>query len=181
MLNGGTARLARLADNRLFNAVLLFFLVALATIAAAWGFERIGGYVPCDLCLKQRWPYYFAVPLSALLLRPAADARPLARWGLAILAVAMAASALLGVYHSGVEWGWWTGPQACSVGGGLSGGIPDLATARVIRCDEAQWRLLGLSFAGWNVVVSLALAALCLWGMRGSPRHEHQGSSTVSQ
>jgi disulfide bond formation protein DsbB len=91
----------------------------------------------------------------------------------------MAASALLGVYHSGVEWGWWPGPPVCTVGGGLSGGLPDLNTAKVIRCDEAQWRFLGLSFAGWNVVVSLALVALCLWSLRlpAAP----QGSRTVSQ
>jgi len=179
MLKAGTARLAGRADNRLFGTVLIFFLVSLATIAAAWGFERFGNYVPCDLCLKQRWAYYFAVPLAALLLRPAADGRPLARWGLALLALVMAASALLGVYHSGVEWGWWPGPPVCTVGGGLSGGLPDLNTAKVIRCDEAQWRFLGLSFAGWNVVVSLALVALCLWSLRlpAAP----QGSRTVSQ
>jgi len=169
------------AGNRLFAAVLVFFLVALATIAAAWWFERFGHYVPCELCLKQRWAYYFAVPFSALLLRPAADGRQLARFGLLVLAAAMAANAVLGVYHSGVEWHWWAGPSACTIGGGLSGGLPDLDTARVIRCDEAQWRFLGLSFAGWNVVVSLGLAALCLWGMRGSPTPAPQGSSTVSQ
>jgi disulfide bond formation protein DsbB len=180
MLNGSTARPASLGDRRLFNAVLVFFLVALATIVAAWGFQKIGGYVPCELCLKQRWPYYFAVPLAALLLRPAADGRPLARWGSAVLALTMVASALLGIYHSGVEWGWWPGPPVCTVGGGLSGGLPNLETARVIRCDEAQWRFLGLSFAGWNVVVSLALVALCLWGMRPT-EGARQGSSTVSQ
>jgi len=179
MLNGDAARLASPDDRRIFNAVLVFFLVALATIIGAWGFEKIGGYVPCELCLKQRWAYYFAVPLAALLLRPAAGGRPLARWGLAVLALVMAASALLGVYHSGVEWGWWPGPPVCTVGGGLSGGLPDLNTAKVIRCDEAQWRFLGLSFAGWNVVVSLALVALCLWSLRlpAAP----QGSRTVSQ
>ena len=181
MLKAGTARLMGVADQRLFGAVLLFFLVALATIAAAWAFERYGGYVPCDLCLKQRWAYYFAVPLSALLLRPAADGLRLARFGLLLLAAAMAANALLGIYHSGVEWHWWAGPQVCSTGGGLSGGLPNLDTARVIRCDEAQWRFLGLSFAGWNVVVSLALVALCLWGLRGATKPGRQGSSTVSQ
>jgi disulfide bond formation protein DsbB len=181
MLKAGTARLANPADMRLFSAVLVFFLVALATIGAAWGFERFGGYVPCELCLKQRWAYYFAVPLSALLLRPAADGRRLARWGLVVLAAAMAANAVLGIYHSGVEWHWWAGPQLCSMGGGLSGGLPNLDTARVIRCDEAQWRLLGLSFAGWNVVVSLLLIGLCLWGLRGAPWRDRQGSSTVSQ
>ena len=79
MLNGGAARLASPGDRRIFNAVLVFLLVALATIIGAWGFEKLGGYVPCELCLKHRWAYYVAVPLAALLLRPAADGRPLAR------------------------------------------------------------------------------------------------------
>jgi disulfide bond formation protein DsbB len=181
MLNSGLTVPESPGDRRMLNAVLVFFGVALATIVAAWGFEKIGGYVPCELCLKQRWAYYFAVPFAALMLRPAADGRPLARWGLAVLGLAMAASAGLGAYHSGVEWGWWPGPTVCTGGGGLSGGLPNLDTAKVIRCDEAQWRFLGLSFAGWNVVVSLALVALCLWGMRRPAALTPQGSRTVSQ
>ena len=72
MLNSGLAAPESPGDRRIFNAVLIFFGVALATIVAAWGFEKIGGYVPCELCLKQRWAYYFAVPFAALMLRPAA-------------------------------------------------------------------------------------------------------------
>ena len=181
MLNSGPAVPESPGDRRMLHAVLVFFAVALATIVAAWGFEKIGGYVPCELCLKQRFAYYFAVPFAALMLRQAADGRPLARWGLAVLGLAMAASAGLGAFLSGVVWGWWPGPQVCTGGGGLSGGLPDLDTAKVIRCDEAQWRFLGLSFAGWNVVVSLALVGLCLWGMRRPAAPTPQGSRTVSQ
>jgi disulfide bond formation protein DsbB len=39
-----------------------------------------------------------------------------------------------------------------------------------VRCDEVQWRFLGLSLAGYNVLISLALAALALWGALGAYR-----------
>jgi disulfide bond formation protein DsbB len=80
------------------------------------------------------------------------------------------ANAALGIYHSGAEWGWWPGPQSCANGAPVdlkSGKLADaLKTARVIRCDEASWRFLWLSFAGWNVIISAALAALALIASR---------------
>jgi disulfide bond formation protein DsbB len=97
---------------------------------------------------------------------------------LLLVALIMTAGAILGAYHAGVEWKWWPGPATCAFGGGLSGGLPNLDTARAISCDEAQWRFLGLSFAGWNVVVSLVVAGLALWGAR---RPEPHGSSSASQ
>ncbi len=170
-------------DKRAGIALLAVFAISTATIAAAWGFELIGGYVPCPLCLQQRWPYYAVVPLSGLLLAlVAVESRyaRLARPGLVLMALVMAAGAGLAAYHAGVEWNWWPGPSACAVGGGLSGGLPDLETARVVACDEAQWRFLGLSFAGWNFVVSLLVAWVALWGAI-KPRPPAHGSSSVSQ
>ena len=98
--------------------------------------------------------------------------------GLALSALAMFANAGLGLYHAGIEWKWWPGPRSCVGGAGLSGGLPDLATAVAIACDEAQWRFLGLSFAGWNVVISLAIAAIAIRGAANRPSY---GSSSVSQ
>lgn len=149
------------------QAIATVFALSLATIAGAWGFELIGGYIPCHLCLQQRWPYYIVVPLSALLLVVARRLPGVARVGLVLCALVMLAGAGLGVYQSGAEWGFWPGPQACAGGGGLSGGLPDLANAVVVRCDEAQWRMFGLSFAGWNVVVSLLIAAIAVAGALG--------------
>ena len=85
---------------------LLIALVALATIIGAWIFE-FAGYAPCELCLQQRWAYYAGVPLALTL----AVANP--SWiKTALLAVAVMwlGSAIFGIYHSGVEWGWWQGP-----------------------------------------------------------------------
>ena len=169
-----------LAGNRTAQSVAAVFAISTATIVAAWGFE-LAGYLPCPLCLQQRWAYYAVVPLSGLLLALilADPGRAgVVRRGLLLVALIMTAGAILGAYHAGVEWKWWPGPAACAFGGGLSGGLPNLDTARAISCDEAQWRFLGLSFAGWNVVVSLAVAAFALWGARRPAAH---GSSSASQ
>ena len=159
----------------------LTFALAAATIIGAWGFELIGGYKPCALCLQQRWAYYFSLPVLALICLRMWSGRAdldVVRWGFMAVVLAMLLNAGLGVYHSGVEWAWWAGPDACSTGAGLSGGLPDLSKARVINCSDAQWRFLGLSFAGWNVVISLMLAGMALVGAR---RTYVYGSSSVSQ
>lgn len=154
------------------SAALLIFAVALATILGAWIFEYFG-YAPCELCLKQRWAYYAAIPL-ALIVAMLARANPQpARLGLYLLALLWIASMVFGIYHSGVEWKWWAGPDTCTGSGGLTG-LPDLSKPAVM-CDQAAIRIFGLSLAGWNAVISLALAWVALKGARA------QGSSSVSQ
>jgi disulfide bond formation protein DsbB len=89
--------------------------------------------------------------------------------GRAILALAALGNAGLGVYHAGVEWKFWQGPTDCTgeIGNlGSAGNLLErLDTVKVIRCDEVQWRFLGLSLAGYNVLISLAMAALAGWGI----------------
>jgi disulfide bond formation protein DsbB len=88
--------------------------------------------------------------------------------GLAILALATLANAGLGAYHSGVEWGFWKGPTDCSGPvvnlGNAADLLSKLDTVKVVRCDEVQWRFLGLSLAGYNVLISLLMAAIAAWG-----------------
>jgi len=145
--------------------------IGAATIAGAWFFQLVLDIRPCPLCLEQRYAYYLAIPL-ALLMAIAVKrgvARPPLFIGFAVLALALLANAGLGGYHAGVEWGWWPGPTECS--GpindlGSAGNLLDrLQTVKVIRCDEVQWRFLGLSLAGYNVLISLAMAALAAWGI----------------
>lgn len=143
------------------GALVLFG--AAAVIATALAFEHFGGYVPCPLCLQQRYAYYAGVPalFVALVLLSAGYARVAAAVFL-LVAAAFLANAGLGIYHAGAEWGYWPGPDTCagapqplSKGGGL---LKDLETTRVVRCDKAPGHFLGLSFAGWNVVACLLLA-----------------------
>lgn len=138
-----------------------------ASILAALAFEHIGGYRPCPLCLMQRYAYYAAIPVLFVALTLSAGGRK-GMAALLFLAVALAflVNAGLGVYHSGVEWRLWPGPEACggdqqlaATPGGL---LKDLETITVARCDEASWRMMGLSFAGWSAVISLLAFAITL-------------------
>lgn len=142
-------------------------MIALAVIAAALAFEHFGGYVPCPLCLQQRYAYYTGVPLAfvALILLSSGRGGPAAAL-LFVISLAFLANSGLGVYQAGAEWKYWPGPASCgaiqdigSSGGGLLGA---LEKTNVVRCDEASWRFAGLSFAGWNAVMSLGLSMLAL-------------------
>jgi disulfide bond formation protein DsbB len=149
-------------------------VVAAATLAGAWYFQLVLDILPCPLCLEQRYAYYLAVPLAVLVAIAAArDApRPLLVAGLVLLAAAALWNVGLGGYHAGVEWGFWQGPTDCTgpiVDLGKAGGLlARLDSVKVIRCDEVQWRFLGISLAGYNVLISLLMAALAAWGIARS-------------
>jgi disulfide bond formation protein DsbB len=147
------------------NAAVAIFAVSLLTIVGAWIFQW-AGFAPCPLCLKQRWAYYAVIPLSAVIALLATDRRSVARYGLAVVGLIMIASAIFGVYHSGIEWGWWPGPGTCE--GDVPRGLPTLGNEPVVSCDEAALRIFGLSLAGWNAVISAGLAAIALLGARSA-------------
>jgi disulfide bond formation protein DsbB len=144
-------------------------VIGLATLMGAWFFQYVIGLPPCPLCLEQRIAYYVAIPLAAMIMLglTVGASRKVMLLALLAIAVAMLWNAGLGAYHSGVEWHWWAGPQDCSgpvSNFGPAGGLLEkIETTRVVRCDEAAWRFLGLSLAGYNVLISLALAAIALW------------------
>jgi disulfide bond formation protein DsbB len=155
----------RTGQRHLIGAALVAVGMAV-TVGAALGFEHIGGFIPCALCLEQRTPYYLGIPvmlaafLSAGLKGPALLTRGLLVAGGALMLWGL----YLGAYHSGVEWGWWAGPADCGVGattntGGMSA-LDALDAFVPPACDQAAGRFLGLSFAGWNVVASAMLAGL---------------------
>ncbi|GAC1562529.1 MAG: disulfide bond formation protein B [Beijerinckiaceae bacterium] len=158
-----------------FRAALCVFVVASATILGAWAFQA-AGYAPCDLCLKQRIAYYVGIPVAALTMAVAsrADWRGAARFGLAALALIFAASALFGAYHSGVEWGFWPGPADCTgtleEAGSMGNFMKQLQTTKVVRCDAVAIRILGLSLAGWNALISAAIAIVAAIGASRSAR-----------
>jgi disulfide bond formation protein DsbB len=153
--------------GKLMLVAAILFSVAFATILTAHIFERYGGYVPCHLCLQERYAYYFAVPASVIAFFTArGESFAITRILLLAIALAFVLNAGLGIYHSGVEWKWWAGPTECSGGSLLSFGPAgvDIENAKVVACDQAAWRFLGLSFAGWNAVMSGLLAAIAAYG-----------------
>jgi disulfide bond formation protein DsbB len=157
-------------SGRMATAAIVAAAVAVATILGAYFFEFVLNYQPCPLCLTQRIPYYVAIPVAAAVAGAAqAGAGPrLLAAGLLVVAIAMLIGAGLGVYHSGVEWKWWAGPSDCSgpisTFGQAGSLLRTIETTPVIRCDEAAWRLFGLSLAGYNVLISVAVAGVALWG-----------------
>lgn len=158
--------------DRAFLSALAILTVALATIAGAWFFQLVLDIQPCPMCLEQRYAYYLAIPLAtvvafcALLRAP----RGVLTVGFVLLFGITLFNAGFGVYHAGVEWGWWPGPTECT--GPItdlgSGNLFDsLSTAKVVRCDEVQWRLFGLSLAGYNALISALMAAIAAWAIAG--------------
>ena len=153
------------------TAALAVGIIAAATLAGAWYFQLVIGLQPCPLCLEQRYAYYLAVPLAALTMLAAGARAPRAVviGGLVILALAALGNAGLAGYHAGVEWKFWAGPTDCTgpVGNlGSAGSLLDrLDTVKVVMCDEVQWKFLGLSLAGYNVLISLLMALVAMWGV----------------
>jgi disulfide bond formation protein DsbB len=152
-------------------AALAIFALSAATLLGAWYFEYVLKLPPCPLCLEERLPYHIVIPLSLLMAIAALARAPRALITVGFLAIvaAMLCGAALGAYHAGVEWRWWPGPTDCS------GPVTDftakgpllnqLQSIRVVRCDEAAWRFIGISLAGYNVLVSLLLAAIAAFGL----------------
>ena len=155
---------------------LAILVIAAATIAGAWFFQLVLEILPCPMCLEQRYAYYFAIPFAALVALAATKGSPrgVVLTGLAILALVALGNAVFGAYHAGVEWGLWQGPTDCT-GTGFNPGkagslLENLDKVKVIRCDEVQFRFLGISLAGYNALISLLMAAIAGWGMAQTAR-----------
>ena len=148
--------------------ILLATLGSAAMLLGAFGFQHPGGFAPCKMCFWQRWPHGAAVLIGAVLLL---GAPRLLIWAGALAA---AVTSGIGAYHAGVEWRWWPGPTSCSgSGANLSSmnGSDLLSTdtpSGIVMCDEIVWQMLGLSMAGWNALISLALVVIWLMAARRS-------------
>ena len=155
-------------DNILPLAAFLVCSGALTIILAALAFEHIGGYTPCPLCYRQRYVYYFAVPVAGLAMMWALyEKRDAAVLALTLCAAGFAVNSALGVHHAGVEWGWWPGPTSCAaanLNAPVGNLLEDLNTATEVSCENPSWRFLGLSFAGYNALISAGLALIAFAG-----------------
>jgi disulfide bond formation protein DsbB len=151
---------------------LALLAVAVATIGGAWIFEALG-HAPCELCLKQRIPYYAAIPLAALTAIAAQQSRaPLARLGFVLIGLLFVVGAALAFYHSGVELKIFAGPTECSGALKKAQSFDDFRSQiekmKVPRCDVPTLFVLGFTLSNWNVLISAALAAAAFKGWRRS-------------
>ena len=141
---------------RLRQARLLALLVPAGLLGGALFSQYVGGLYPCEMCYWQRWPHAAAILLAI----GAFWAPNRARLLVLLAALAVAVSGVIGVFHAGVEYGWWEGITHCTATGATS--LQDILNVPLIRCDQVQWSFLGISMAGWNAIVSLAGAAAIL-------------------
>ena len=145
-------------------ARLIALLLPLALLGGALGSQYLGGLHPCEMCYWQRWPHAAAILLAALAFTaPAESSR--SRALTLVAALAIATSGAIGVYHAGVEAKIFEGFTQCTATGkGLTGAdlLKQITQAPLVRCDEVQFRFLGISMAGWNAILSLGGAALIL-------------------
>ena len=161
-----TASTRALPTDKILVAIV--FVLALATIAGAWGSQLFGGLIPCELCLAQRQAYYWGLPVLALILI-FWNRLPLTVWYIAVLVAAgiFVWSVYMATYHAGVEWKWWPGPTACTGTSTSDLNFGDLASGnieKVIPCDQVQWRdpIIQFSLAGYNALLSVVDVVLLL-------------------
>jgi disulfide bond formation protein DsbB len=157
--------------NPQLTAAAAIAVIGALAIATVYVFQYVFLILPCPLCLDERVAFYFSVPLAAMLWLGAqfGASRKVLLLGFLAIMLAMLWNTGLSAFHAGVEWKWWPGPLDCS------GPINKFGSARdvlnqlqshisLVRCDEAAWRFLGISLAGYDVLLSLFLAAVAAWG-----------------
>ena len=144
-------------ETRLKQARLLALLVPAGLLGGALLSQYAGGLYPCEMCYWQRWPHGAAILLALGAILSPLDS-PRTRPLTLMAALAIAISGAIGIFHAGVELGWWEGLTRCTTNGASS--LKDIMAVPLIRCDQVQWTFLGISLAGWNAVISLGGAAV---------------------
>ena len=150
------------------TSALFLLLASVGSLLAAFFFQYVIGLQPCILCIWQRWPYAIVIVLAALTLATVRSARLKAAL-LALCGVALLIGGGIAVFHVGVEQHWWTGTPGCGVpatANSLEEMRAQIMAAPVVRCDQVAWSLFGISMAGYNILISLALAAVALISAR---------------
>lgn len=153
-------------------ARLIALFLPLGLLGGALGSQYLGGLHPCEMCYWQRWPHGAAIILAALAFTgPAESSR--ARAFTLLAAVAIALSGAIGVYHAGVEVGIFEGMTSCTAlasNGSTADMLKQITQAPLVRCDQVQWSLFGISMAGWNAILSLGGAGAVAWLTRADGR-----------
>jgi len=153
--------------------VALFLAVVIAVaVMAALGFQYIGGFMPCKLCLDERLLYYVALPLLLVVAGLSLFKVPalLVRLLLLVAAFIMFFNFALSVYHAGAEYHFWKAPSDCSAAAAIitdqaSDLLSNLNSVRPVACDRAPGYFFGLSFAGWNAVLACVLGIIAVIGV----------------
>ena len=146
------------------KARLLALVVPSALMLGALGSQYIGGLHPCEMCYWQRWPHDAAIVLALFAFGTRVNKASHVLVALAALAIMVSGG--IGVFHAGVEYGWWEGLTACTatISGSGDDLLKSIMNAPLVRCDVAPWSLFGISLAGYNFLLSLG-GAVAILGM----------------
>ena len=144
-------------DRQLTRALWLALLVPAALLAGALGSQYLGGLHPCEMCYWQRYAHWAGLSFATLALVLVGARRPL----ILFAALGIGLSGAIGLFHAGVEAGWWEGFTTCTATGART--LQDILNTPLIRCDQVQWTFLGLSMAAWNALISLSAAGAIAW------------------
>jgi disulfide bond formation protein DsbB len=149
------------------KARALALILPAALMAGALGSQYLGKLYPCEMCMWQRWPHDIAIVLALFAFGFRKMALDKLMVGLAALAILTSGG--IGAFHAGVEYGWWEGLTTCAVTAkGFS--MEDIMAAPLVRCDEVQWSLAGVSLAGFNAIFSIGGGLLILFWLFPSQR-----------
>jgi len=159
--------------SRLAVAKLLSVGVPAALLAGAYGSQYLGGLAPCEMCYWQRWAHWAALAFALVAAAAGGRLPDRGRSFVWLAALAILASGGIGVYHAGVEAGVFEGFTQCAAvagGGSTDDLLAEIMAAPLVRCDEVQWALFGISMAGWNAILSISAALVILWlSLKPSP------------
>src|SRR3954447_13365294 len=162
--------------TRVFASFVL--AASAAVLGAALYSQYFGGLAPCELCLLQRWAWAAAITIAIVALFAGQDRSP--RWVALVLGLVFLVSIGFAFYHVGVEQHWFAGPSACTASAApttLEEMRQRILNAQIVRCDEPQWSLIGVSMAGWNLLASIVMEAICAGAFWYSPPARRIGSA----
>lgn len=153
-------------EERSVCAAAIVAVMSTMLLAGALIFQW-SGYAPCEMCMWQRWAHAAAAMSASMAMLLRAAPGRVATW----LAIAcIATSGAIGIFHAGVEWKLWEGVTTCSArfSSGSGDVLIEIMKAPLIRCDEAAWRLLGISMAGYNAILSLGTSLIAFRILRSA-------------
>ena len=148
------------SNNKFFlNGVLVFSIFSLLI---AYFIQYVLDHKPCNLCIIERIPYFAAVILISLVF----ILNKYEKIILSIVLLFFIFGAVVSFYHFGIEQGFFNESLICK----LSNNEPfnkeellnQLKKAEIVSCKDVTFRLLGLSLATINTIISLILSGIMI-------------------
>ena len=140
------------------NIFNISFLISSLMLSSAFYLEYFHNAFPCDLCITQRWFHALIISYSLITIFISKSSFFTNKLILIGLSITWIASSVAGLYHFGIEMNFWKGPDECSSAIDFSKDtLKYLLNKSTIKCDEVMFKILGLSLAGWNAIMSFAM------------------------